>query len=176
MASHALLADGGVWLLDPTLGDGVEERVRALGEPAGVVQLLDRHNRACADFARRLGVPHHRVPFGSVGPFELIPVLRWRVWREAALWWPERRVLACAEVLGTIPHYYALGGEPLGVNPVLRLRPPRRLAQLEPEHVLCSHGEGVHDDAAEALRNAIETARRRLPRIVLEAPRAFRRG
>ena len=59
IASHALLADGRVWVIDPTEGDGIEERVRALGEPAGVLQLLDRHNRACASFASRLGVPHH---------------------------------------------------------------------------------------------------------------------
>jgi len=66
LTSHALVADGGVWLTDPSEADGVEERIRGLGEPAGVLQLLDRHNRACAAFAERLGVPHHRVPFDGV--------------------------------------------------------------------------------------------------------------
>ncbi|HET7759499.1 MAG TPA: hypothetical protein VFK62_06210 [Gaiellaceae bacterium] len=172
MASHALVADGGVWLVDPTEADGVEERVRALGEPAGVLQVLDRHNRACADFARRLGVPHHRVPFESVGPFEPLPVVRRKFWREVALWWPERRVLVCGDALGTVPRYFALGGERLGVHPLLRLTPPRRLGELDPEHVLCGHGAGVHEDATAAVREALEHSRRRAPRVLVEWWRA----
>ena len=43
--SHALAADGRVWVIDPVLVDGLEERLRALGEPAGVLVLLDRHQR-----------------------------------------------------------------------------------------------------------------------------------
>lgn len=170
LTSHALLADGRVWLVDPSEGEGIEERVRALGEPAGVLQLLDRHNRACADYAKRLGVPHHRVPFEAVGPFETVPVLRRRHWQEVALWWPERRVLVTADALGTVPHYFALGGEPLGVHPLLRLTPPRQLALLDPDHVLCGHGEGVHDRASETLRNALANSRRRLPRLAFELP------
>ncbi|HSB39719.1 MAG TPA: hypothetical protein VLD13_11570 [Gaiellaceae bacterium] len=173
LASHALLAGGGVWVVDPTDGDGVEERIRALGEPAGVIQLLDRHRRACAGLARRLAVPHHVVPYSGVGPFEAIPVVRRSRWQEAALWWPERRVLVCAEALGTVPHVFALRGEPLGVHPLLRLVPPRRLAEVEPEHVLCGHGEGVHEQAAEAVRDALASARRRLPRLPLELAAAL---
>jgi hypothetical protein len=172
LASHALLAEGGVWVVDPIDGEGVGERVRALGEPAGVIQLLDRHTRDCAAFARSHGVPHHVVPFVDVGPFESIPLVRRSRWQEAALWWPERRVLVCADALGTVPHYFALGGEPLGVHPVLRLTPPRRLADFEPEHLLCGHGEGVHEHAAEALRGALEHSRRRLPRLLFEGPAA----
>jgi hypothetical protein len=173
LTSHALLVDGGVWLVDPAEGEGIEDRVRALGEPAGVLQLLDRHNRACAAFAQRLGVTLHRVPFEAVGPFELVPVLRRKRWQEVALWWSERRVLVCADALGTVPHYFALGGEQLGVHPLLRLTPPHQLARLEPEHVLCGHGEGVHEHATEALRDAIANSRRRLPRLALELPRAL---
>lgn len=172
MTSHALLADRGVWLIDPAEADGIDQRVRALGEPAGVVQLLDRHNRACADFARRLGVPHHRVPFEGVGPFQTIPIVRRRVWQEVGLWWPEQRVLVCADALGTVPHYFTLGGERLGVHPLLRLTPPHRLAGLEPEHVLCGHGAGVHEDATGALREALEHSRRRAPRVLVEWWRA----
>ena len=172
LTSHALLTDGGVWLIDPASGDGVDDRIRALGQPAGVIQLLDRHERDCAGIARRLGVPHHVVPSGEIGPFEAIPVVNRSYWRESARWWPERRVLACADALGTIPHYFALGGERLGVHPLLRLTPPRQLGRLEPEHVLCGHGAGVHDHAAEALREALAHARRRLPRLLIEAPAA----
>ena len=35
---------------------GLDETVAGLGEPAGVVQLLDRHNRECAAVARRLAL------------------------------------------------------------------------------------------------------------------------
>ena len=64
--SHALRVEGRVWVLDPVDGTGLEERIRGLGEPAGVIQLLDRHNRDCAAFAVRLGVSHHVVPFQGV--------------------------------------------------------------------------------------------------------------
>jgi hypothetical protein len=166
MASHALLANGGVWVVDPVEAD-VEERIRALGEPAGVIQLLDRHNRACAAFAERLGVPHHRVPRDGV-PFQMLPVVQRSRWQEVALWWPERRVLVCADALGTVLHYFALGGERLGVHPLLRATPPRQLGAVDPEHVLCGHGAGVHEDAAAAVREALDGSRRRLPRLFVE--------
>jgi hypothetical protein len=172
MASHALLVEGRVWVVDPIDGEGVDERVRALGEPAGVIQLLDRHTRDCAAFARRLGVPHHVVPFVDVGAFEAIPLVKRSQWQEAALWWPERRVLVCADALGTVPHYFALGGERLGVHPLLRLTPPRQLAQVEPDHVLCGHGAGVHERAAEAVREALDNSRRRAPKVLAEWWRA----
>ena len=89
--SHALEVDGRVWLFDVVDWPELDDRVRELGEPAGVVQLLDRHNRDCAAVAQRLGVPHHVVPRELPGtPFELRPVVRNRWWREVALWWPER--------------------------------------------------------------------------------------
>ena len=137
--SHALRADGGVWLVDPVAAPWVEEWVRALGEPAGVVQLLDRHARDCALLAARLGVPHHRVPFGGIrdAPFEVRRVVDVPAWREAALWWPEERVLVCADALGTA-RYFLAPGELLGVHPFLRLYRPgafRDLAQcLAPGH------------------------------------------
>jgi hypothetical protein len=71
--SHALDDDGRVWVVDPVDGDGVEERIRAAGTPAGVLQLLDRHNRDCAALAARLGVRHHVVP-GVARPFAPIAV------------------------------------------------------------------------------------------------------
>jgi hypothetical protein len=160
--SHALCSDGRVWLVDPLAALGLEERLRALGEPAGVTQLLDRHGRDCAALAARLGVPHEVVPSGRVGPFEALQVVDRRFWRESALWWPERRILVTADALGTA-RYYRAGRDRLAVHPVLRLVPPRKLGAFEPLHVLCGHGEGVHEDAAAALDEALATARRRLP-------------
>jgi hypothetical protein len=110
LTSHALLADGGVWLTDPSEGDGVEERIRALGEPAGVLQLLDRHNRACAAFAERLGVPHHRSRSTASGRSEAVPIVRRKPWHEVALWWPERRVLVCADAWAPGRTTSTLGG------------------------------------------------------------------
>jgi hypothetical protein len=163
--SHAVAADGGVWLVDPLDAPGVEERVRALGEPRGVIQLLDRHGRDAAAWAGRLGVPHHVVPFDPVGPFELVPLVRTRFWREAALWWRDERVLAVADALGTVDHYFRAGDEPIGVHPLLRLFPPRPLVRLDPLHVLVGHGHGEHGPhVAAAMRDAIRHARRRLPR------------
>jgi hypothetical protein len=177
LASHALVDDGRVWVIDPTDAPDVDERIRALGEAAGVIQLLDRHNRASERFAVRLGVPHLEVPFGGVdgSPFEVVPVVKRRRWQEVALWWPERRVLVCGDALGTVPHYFALGRERLGVHPLLRLTPPRNLGAFEPEHVLVGHGAGVHDRAAAALDDALAGSRRRVLRLPLELPAALRR-
>jgi hypothetical protein len=172
--SHALVEDGRVWAIDPIDGDGVEERIRAAGTPAGVIQLLDRHNRDCADLAARLGVRHHVVPEGSLGPFACIGTRNSRSWNEVTLWWTDRRVLVCADVLGTAA-YFRAGNERLAVHPVLRLRPPRReLDALEPEVILCGHGEGVLEDAGAALREALSTSRRRIPGQVASALRAWR--
>jgi hypothetical protein len=172
--SHALRAGGGVWLVDPVDGEGVEERVRALGEPAGVVQLLDRHSRDSAALAERLGVPHVVAYAGDErSPFELVPIVRRRRWREVALWWPERRVLVCADALGTIG-YFVAPGDRVGVHPLLRLFPPRALARLDPERILVGHGEGVHDGAAAALAEALSTSRRRAAGVLLGAVRARR--
>jgi hypothetical protein len=162
--SHALVVEGRVWVIDPVAWPEAEERIRALGEPAGVVQLLDRHNRDCAAMAEQLGVPHLRLP-DELAPFEVIRVVDVRRWRERALWWPEHRLLVVAEAVGTNPQYVARG-ERLAVHPLLRLTPPRKLARFEPEHLLVGHGGGVHDDAAGALREALRTSRRRVPRWI----------
>lgn len=173
--SHALVADGRVWVIDPVLVDGLEERLRALGEPAGVLVLLDRHRRDSEAVAALLGVPVHETPFAGVPntPFEFRPILRNPLWREVALWWPERRALVAADALGTLG-YFTAGPELLGVHPLLRVRPPRRaLGTLTPEHVFVGHGEGLHGSAAAAaLQDALANARRRVPTLVADGFRA----
>lgn len=175
--SHALLVDGLVWLFDPIAGDGVEEQVRAFGEPAGVVQLLDRHGRDCDAMATRLGVPLHVVPTSLPGtPFRVLPLVRSRWWREVAAWWPERRVLVCADALGTLA-YFRAGDEAAGLHPFLRLKRHRALEGLDVEHLLVGHGEGIHGQgAAAALDHALRTGWRRLPRLLAGLPRVLRRG
>jgi hypothetical protein len=172
--SHAVAAENGVWIFDPLEWGPALERVRELGEPAGVVQLLDRHERDAPAVAARLGVPHYAVPIHELpgSGVETVLVVDSRFWRELAVWIPSRRTLVCADALGTAG-YFRAGEEPLGVHPLLRLRPPRTLGRYEPQHVLCGHGAGVHGPATPtALREALETARRRLPRAILGA---FRR-
>jgi hypothetical protein len=175
--SHALVADGRVWVIDPVDAEGVEERIVGAGAPAGVIQLLDRHNRDCRALADRLDVPYHRLPLRPIpdAPFEFIRVLDARRWKEVALWWPEPGVLVCADALGTAG-YFVARGERLGVHPFLRIAPPRRqLGRVQPEIVLCGHGAGVLSEAGSALREALSTARRRIPAALANAVRTGRR-
>ena len=160
--SHALAVDGRVWILDAVADDDALERVQALGEPAAVVQLLDRHNRDNVAVAQRLGLPLHVVPQTAPegAPFEVVPLLRNRFWREVALWFPALRTLVVAEAVGTA-QFFRAPEDRVGVSPPLRLFPPKRLLAYEPEHLLVGHGEGVHEDAAGALRDGIEHARGR---------------
>ena len=146
---------------------GIDERIRALGEPEAVVQLLDRHERDSAAVAARLGVPHLRMELDAHGGAGRLVRIVWnRVWKEVAFWEPERRVLVVADALGTVGYFIA-PGEAIGVHPLLRLRPPRILGELEPEHILCGHGAGVHGPGAPlALGEALATSRRRLPRAL----------
>ena len=176
-SSHALVVDGDVWLIDPLAAGGVEERIRAAGRPAGVIQLLDRHTRDCASLAEALAVPLHVVPFDGVEgtPFSFRRVVRVPGWKEVALWWPGPRVLVLSDALGTA-RYFRAAGERLGVHPFLRLLPPRAMARaLTPRHVLCGHGEGIHgEDAAFHLEKALATSRRRIPRWLVTQIKAKR--
>jgi hypothetical protein len=163
-SSHALLVAGGVWIVDPVDGRGLEKRIQSLGEPRGVLMLLDRHRRDCRVVADKLSVPVHETPYAGVPgtPFSYIRVVQNRLWREVALWWEEERLLLVPEAVGTAPLFRA-PGERLGVHPALRLFPPRRrLAGLRPQ--LVGHGEGLHGEAAHAaLREALTGARRTTP-------------
>ena len=173
-AFHALVDDGRVWLVDPLdlpeLG-----AVDALGRPAAVLQLLDRHNRDCAEIAARLGVPHLKVPDAVPdSPFEAISVLRVPGWKETALWWPERKALIVAETLAANPMHTG-GEQAVGIHFFLRARPPGALREYRPEHLLLGHGHGLHGaDAAAAVETAYARSRRDLPRVLLKLPGSVR--
>jgi hypothetical protein len=169
--SHALDTGDGVWLIDPVDVPEAVERAVSLGAPAGVLQLLDRHKRDCAAIAARLGVPHLRLPGVVQGsPFAVVPVIDIPGWHEVALWWPERRVLVVAELIGTTG-IHALDGGPAGMHPVLRLPAPGALRGYDAEHLLVGHGRGVHGPAAaEALARAYAGARKDLPRLLGRLP------
>jgi hypothetical protein len=174
--SHALVADGMVWLVDALDWPEAIDRAVSLGQPGGVIQLLDRHHRDCAALAARLGVPHLIAPDEAPGsPFECIPIMRRKRWRESALWWPGARTLVTADALGT-NRFFTGGKAPPGVHLLLRLTPPKQLAACEPDRILVGHGEAVHDDASTALRNALRTSRRGLPSLLVRLPFAGRGG
>lgn len=179
--SHALAADGRVWLVDPVGFEPALARARSLGAAAAVIQLLDRHNRDAAVVAGELRVPHIVVPDALGGtPFEVVPVRRSRHWREVALWWAAERTLVVAEAIGANA-FFTGGRGRAGVHLLLRLSPPRRaLGRFEPAHLLLGHGEGVHgNEASAALQTALATSRsgllRLVPRVPLFAVDAVRR-
>jgi hypothetical protein len=175
--SHAVASSGRVWIVDPIDGAGIDERIRQLGEPAAVVQLLNRHNRDCEEFARRLGVPLHVTPFAGVpgAAFEAVKVLDVPGWHEAALWFPAERILVCADAVGSAS-YFRAKGERIGVHPLLRLWPPKTLARFEPRQLLLGHGKGLAgDDTAAALRAALRNSRRNIPSWLAEVVQSRRR-
>lgn len=170
-AWHALADEGRVWLVDPLDDRAFTGPAAALGEPAAVLQLLDRHERDCAAIAERLGVPHHRVPDSVPGsPFSAIPALRIPRWRETALWWPSRSALIVAEVVGSGP-MYAVGGGRVGMHPFLRPWPPESLRGMRPGHLLFGHGPPIHGpECADELERAYESARRDIPAFLRALP------
>lgn len=174
-ASHALAHEGSVWLVDPVDGEGLDAILEPLGTVRAVIQLLDRHPRDCAALAARHGVPHLVVPTSAIegAPFEVVPVVHRRWWRESALWWPGPRALVVAEALGTAPHYLAPGAT-VGVHAMLRLVPPRALARFPAETLLPCHGAPVEGDAHAAIRRALERSRRDIPGVMRSMIREWR--
>lgn len=175
-ASHALVSDGRVWIVDPVDDEEVMEKVATLGEAVAVFQLLDRHNRDCQAVADRLGVPLVKLPGELRGtPFDAIEVVNNRFWKERALWWQAKQTLVVAEALGT--NRMACPSEAgAGVHIGLRMKPPKHaLGTYVPQHLLVGHGPPIHGpEATTALQQAIDRARRDLPRALATMPGAVR--
>lgn len=173
--SHALVDDGRVWFVDPVDEPAALARAAALGEPAGVIQLLDRHERDCAALAGRLGVPLHRLPGELPGtPFEVVDVLSVPRWREKGLWWPAIRALVVAEAVGT-NRMFAVGGGSVGVHPMLRVVGTGRLRRFAPELLLVGHGAPVVGPAtAHELQDGLARSRKDIPRLLARLPSLLR--
>lgn len=173
-ASHAVADGGRCWLIDPVAWEPALERAAALGEPAGVIQLLDRHNRDSDAVARRLGVPLLRLPETLPGaPFQATRLIDRPWWHEVVLWWPEQELLIVPEAVGTAG-YFGLG-RPLGVHAFLRLTPPYSLRCFKPRHILVGHGPSLHEGAADALEQALQHARSDIPRGITKLPSLLKR-
>ena len=190
-ASHALATDEGVWLVDPVDADGLNDLLAEFGEVAGVVVLLERHERDAARLARRHNVsvyvpswfervsidaPTERFS-GSLGETGYrLRKISTPLWTEAALYHEHEGTLVVPEAVGTAA-YARTDAERLGVHPALRLLPPRRaLRGLAPERILVGHGAGVHTDATAALSDALSGSRRRAPALYAKTARLFLTG
>ncbi|HET7323218.1 MAG TPA: hypothetical protein VFJ06_02675 [Halococcus sp.] len=181
-ASHALETDDGVWLIDPLDAEGIDDRITELGTVAGVVVLSNHHRRDGAAIANRHDVPVYLpramqgvaetldAPVehfeGELAGYELLTVNFVSGWQEFALY--DGETLIVSESVGTAPHFLT-DSERLGVITLLRPLPPRAtLGGLDPERILLGHGEGVFEDAAAALTDALSGSRRRFPRALIE--------
>jgi hypothetical protein len=184
-ASHAVVSGDDVWIIDPVDADGIDRLVSDLGTVRGVVVLLDRHTRDAAAVARRHDVPVYTPAFVDASvpapterfsgrlpdtSFEVVEILNWPGWSEAALY--DGETLVVADVLGTAP-YFRAGRERIGVSPVLRLTPPSKLRRFSPDRILTGHGRGVMENADDALQYALDGARSRAPRAWLEGLKAL---
>jgi hypothetical protein len=183
-ASSAIVVDAGTLVVDPVTGDGLDALLSGLPPVIGVVTLLDRHQRDAAAVAERLGAPRLTpIALGGSGVavdgVEERPVFERRNWRESLLWLPDRRLLVCAETLGTAGFNLARSGDLLGMHPFARLLPPRAaFAGLDPEVIAVGHGPPLVHDATESMCKVLRRARWQLPqswlRMVPEAVRASR--
>lgn len=186
-ASHALVDDGEVWVVDPVDAPGVDDLLGELGEVAGVVVTVDRHRRDAASFANRHGVAVHlpawidRRVDAPVRRFDdrlgdtdyrAIEVLDVPGWHEAALYDEGEGTLVVGDALGTA-EYFRAREERLGVHPAIRLFPPRAFRGLDPQRILVGHGSGVFDDAAATLQDALDGSRRRYPGLLAKTLRLF---
>ncbi|MDX5989797.1 hypothetical protein SIM67_16305 [Haloferax mediterranei ATCC 33500] len=184
-ASHAIKADDGVWIIDPVDGPGVDELLESLGAVAGVAVLCSYHARDAGTIADRHGVAVHvpqwmdrvdervdapikryEATFGESG-FRVHRVEPLSMWQEAIAYREADGTLIIPDLLGSGPGY-TVGDERLGVVLSHRLFPPWDiLGGLEPQRILLGHGEGVFEDASEALNDALTGARRRFPKALI---------
>lgn len=181
-AGHALVDDGDVWLVDPVDAEGLDERLADLGTVVGVVVLYNYHRRDASAIATRHDVPvslpaemtalsdddvaapaeRFEGELGETG-YYLRTVTRTRFWQEWALF--DGETLVVAESVGAA-EYFLAPGERLGVTLVRRPFPPKSsFGDLEPDRILCGHGEGVFTDATGELQRALQAARRTAPRM-----------
>jgi hypothetical protein len=182
--SHAVRgADDGVWVFDPLDAPGIDERIAALGDVAGVVVCADYHARDAGAFARRHDVPVsvptwldrvagrvdapvERIADGIAG-FELRRLRPLWAWHEVVAFRPSDGTLYVPDFL-TTQETFRVDGERVGMPTVSRLRPPvDAFADWSPERVLLGHGEGVFEDATPALDDALANARSRFPRALV---------
>ena len=176
--SHALAADGKVWLVDALDWPEAIDRALALGEPAGVIQLLDRHDRDCAALASRLGVPHVVAPDELAGkPVHVHPGHAAEALARVGALVAGRRGRSSRPTRSERTAFYTGGKAPIGVHLLAAARRRRgRSARSSPSTSSSATArECTAPDGREPLRDALRTSRRRLPGVLLRLPFAGRR-
>lgn len=184
-ASHAIVTDDGLWLVDPVDAEGVDGLLTEYGDVAGVAVLSNYHARDADAFANRHDVSVH-VPrgmarveervdapvertdavLGSAG-FDTVAVEPLSLYEAVVAYRPADGTLIVPDLLSS-GSGYPVGDERVGVMLGSRLFPPREVfADVEPERILFGHGRGVFGAADEALDDALDGARRRLPRALV---------
>lgn len=186
--SHALATDEGVLIVDPVDAVGVDDLIAEFGNPKGVVTLVNFHKRDANEVARRHGVPIYvpepmegiasefdapTEPVGlgdTLGGYELIEVYDGTILGEEvyeyALYNGTTLRIGCT--IGGAP-FQRVKNERLGMALIRRHDPnPEALEHVEPQRVLSGHGVGVHENASDALSQALENARQRYLRALLE--------
>jgi hypothetical protein len=189
-ASHVLETEAGAIVVDPVDAEGIDDLFAEFGDVAGVVVLLDRHKRDSAAIAERHGVPVY-VPDALSGVTTEIdartePVRRQipgtdygihtvksnPFWKEAALYGDVDDTLVVPESFGTAEYFLATG-EQLGVHPMMRLTPPRKLRRLTPDRLVVGHGHGIMEDASGAIADALRGSRGRTPGLYAKTAKMF---
>lgn len=181
-ASHAVESEGGLWILDPVDAEGLDDLLAEYADPAGVVVLLDRHKRDSAAIATRHDIPVFIPEWmggvageidapverfgGELAGFNVLRLIDNPLWQEAVLFDGETFVVP--EALGTAS-YFRAGDEPLGVHPMLRLLPPRRLRDYDAERLLVGHGTGIFENVGPTIREAIRRSRRNAPSLYVKS-------
>ena len=172
--SHALVVDGKVVARRPgRLRRGAGPRAPASGEIAGVLQLLDRHNRDCAPLAERFGVPHLKRPGRRPGhaaegdPGRPLPGLEGDRALVARARGADRRRGRRRQRRLYTGGRGAVGHAPDAARAARRVG----LRSYAPRHLLMGHGAGVHGVAAKpALEQAHARARRDIPAVLEKLP------
>lgn len=194
-ASHALVVDDEVWLVDPLDAAGLDEELATLGQVAGVAVLTNSHGRHAERLATRHDVGIHApacfdedshplrgfsVPVTlfedelETTGFEVVWEKAGSSWQEAALYHPERRTLVVPDTLMTALFTGEEGR--LEVLPFFRFSPPRaELGELDVERILVGHGEPVFEDAQSALEEALDGANRSTARAIVRSLPTFAR-
>ena len=90
-------------------------------------------------------------------------ISRNRFWREVALWWPEQRVLVCADALGTIAFFCAPGERARRAPAPAPQARRARCGGSFPSTSSPATARACTSDASAALHEALRTSRRRLP-------------
>jgi len=172
--SHAFVDDG-VYLVDPLDAENLDGKIDELGEVKGIIILFNRHVRDSEKlaekydcpifvpewFERELDVEVKKISDKVLGTdWEIHTVVDSRISKEAALYNRESKTLIVADALGTAKHLCGRG-EKLGMSPLYRFNPPRKLLDFERERIFCGHGEGINEDASKTMKQTIRNGRRK---------------